>query len=71
MQSFTRHALALLGFQRLVTTKCSRSGRCGKKKTPLFLEPFLRIEDDQFTKTGSGQTWEMLREQGACVFFLL
>jgi hypothetical protein len=50
-----------------------RQVRAEKKKTPLFLEPFLRIEDDQFTKTGSGQTWEMemLREQGACVCFLL
>jgi hypothetical protein len=35
-------------------------GACGKRP---FCEPFL-YQDEQCTKTGSGQTWENLRRKG-------
>ena len=59
----------LQGFQRLVTTKCSRSGRCVKKKTPPFFGAIFAhrrrsvYQDRLWTNTGKTQPKKRFRRR--------
>ena len=57
-------------FLRTQARRCSLPfAMAGKKNGPLISPLCVLRKTDQFTKTGSGQTKESLRNEISCVFF--